>query len=289
MLGHLAFNSTELLYGLLSLALGLLSFISYRKSNLSACLGSIDFNSSHFMIGISLAIASMVLIVNWETELKEVIYEVGDTLEENPLMTTDIPITFSDKVFKQPPVVPKKKAKVIDLVKIDIVENIDAKEEDVVIDHEPQVDMSPIIERDTGTVTPMILPPTDEKSKEPELFRVVEQMPRFPGCEDSDGSDKEKEQCAKEKMLQYIYKHLKYPAIASENGVQGMAVLQFVVQKDGSVGDINIVRDPGAGCGKAAEKVVEGMNSLPQKWTPGKQRGRPVKVLYTLPVKFRIK
>ena len=67
-----------------------------------------------------------------------------------------------------------------------------------------------------------------------------------------------------------------------------MAVLQFVVGKDGSVKDIKVVRDPGAGCGDAAEKVVRGMNNLPQKWTPGKQRGRAVKVLYTLPVKFKL-
>ena len=111
---------------------------------------------------------------------------------------------------------------------------------------------------------------------------------RDSGCEDAGGTDKEKEACAKEKMLQYIYKNLKYPAIARENGVEGMAVLQFVVKEDGSVSDINIVRDPGAGCGDAAHKVVTGMNNLPQKWTPGKQRGRPVKVLYTLPVRFRL-
>ena len=90
-------------------------------------------------------------------------------------------------------------------------------------------------------------------------------------------------------MLQYIYKHLKYPAIARENGVEGMAVLQFVVSESGAVTDIQVKRDPGAGCGDAAQKVVQGMNNLPQKWTPGKQRGRPVKVLYTLPVKFKLR
>lgn len=102
------------------------------------------------------------------------------------------------------------------------------------------------------------------------------------------GTDKEKEACAKEKMLQYIYKNLKYPAIARENGVEGMTVLQFVVSETGKVEDVNVVRDIGAGCGEAAKKVVVAMNNLPQKWTPGKQRGRPVKVLYTLPVKFRL-
>jgi len=89
-------------------------------------------------------------------------------------------------------------------------------------------------------------------------------------------------------MLQYIYKNLKYPAIARENGVEGMCVLQFVVGTDGSVEDVKIVRDIGAGCGAAADVVVKGMNNLPEKWTPGKQRGRPVKVLYTLPVRFKL-
>jgi protein TonB len=124
-----------------------------------------------------------------------------------------------------------------------------------------------------------------EEPKEAEIFKVVEQMPRFPGCEDQ---GPEKEECAKTKMLQYIYENLKYPAIAKENGVEGMAVLQFVVTETGKVDDVKIVRDIGAGCGDAGKKVVEAMNNLPERWTPGKQSGRPVKVLYTLPIKFKL-
>lgn len=113
-------------------------------------------------------------------------------------------------------------------------------------------------------------------------------MPRFPGCEDMKGSDAEKEECAKKKLLEFIYGNLKYPAIARENGVEGNVVIQFVVDKDGSVKDINIVRDIGAGCGTAAQTAVESMNNMGKKWTPGKQLGRPVKVLYTLPIKFKL-
>ena len=128
----------------------------------------------------------------------------------------------------------------------------------------------------------------DETSKkQEEIFKVVEQMPRFPGCE-YETTENEKEDCAKTKMLQYIYKNLKYPAIARENGIEGMAVLQFVVSEKGKVDDVKIVRDIGAGCGDAGKKVVEAMNSLPERWTPGKQKGRPVKVLYTLPIKFKL-
>jgi protein TonB len=60
------------------------------------------------------------------------------------------------------------------------------------------------------------------------------------------------------------------------------------VDKGGNVTETNIVRNIGAGCGEAALEVVEAMNNMPQKWTPGKQRGRAVKVLYTLPVRFKL-
>jgi len=125
-------------------------------------------------------------------------------------------------------------------------------------------------------------PPTED------IFKVVEQMPRFPGCEDMGGTDKEKEDCAKKKLLEFIYGNLKYPAIARENGVEGNVVLQFVVDRDGSVKDIKIVRDIGAGCGTAAKAAVNSMNTMGKKWTPGKQLGRPVKVVYTLPIRFKL-
>lgn len=127
-----------------------------------------------------------------------------------------------------------------------------------------------------------------EEEEEEEIFMIVEQSPRFPGCEDVDGDKAAKEACATKKMLAYIYGNLKYPAIARENGIEGQVVIQFVVAKDGSIEDIKLVRDLEGGCGDAALKVVRGMNNLPQKWTPGKQRGRAVKVKFTLPVKFKL-
>ncbi len=131
-------------------------------------------------------------------------------------------------------------------------------------------------------------PPPPPPKKEEEIFKIVEQMPRFPGCEDTPGDNKAKEDCAKQKMLEYIYKNVKYPPIARENGVEGQAVIQFVVDTDGSITNITVARDPGAGLGDAAKIVVESMNNMSKKWTPGKQRGRPVRVQYTLPVKFKL-
>jgi TonB family protein len=119
-------------------------------------------------------------------------------------------------------------------------------------------------------------------------YKVVERMPRFPGCEKTKGSDSEKEACAKEKMLAYIYKNLRYPEDARENEIQGQVVVLFVVEKDGSITEAKAVRDLGYGLGQAAVDVVESMNFMAEKWTPGTQRGREVRVLYTLPVKFKL-
>lgn len=121
-----------------------------------------------------------------------------------------------------------------------------------------------------------------------EIFIIVEDNPRFPGCEDMEGSKEEKEACSTRKMLEHIYGNLKYPDKAKENGIEGTVIIQFVIKKDGSLDNINLVRDLMGGCGEASLKVVESMNDLPEKWTPGRQRGVPVNVKYTLPIKFKL-
>ena len=116
-----------------------------------------------------------------------------------------------------------------------------------------------------------------------DLFKVVEEMPRFPGCEDID-DQKAKEDCAKKKMLEFIYTNLRYPKEAREKGVSGMAVVQLIVERDGSISHASIIKNPGAGTGKEVQRVVESM----PKWIPGKQSGKTVRVVYTLPVKFKL-
>ena len=67
------------------------------------------------------------------------------------------------------------------------------------------------------------------------IYQVVEEMPRFAGCEDLEGTIKEKKACADKKMREFVYKNLKYPAIARENGLEGKIVASFIIEKDGSV------------------------------------------------------
>jgi len=142
-----------------------------------------------------------------------------------------------------------------------------------------------------------------------DIFKVVEEMPRFPGCEDI-GDKKFKRECSNEKLIEFIYQTLEYPAEAKTNKIEGTVVLQFVVDKDGSITKAKIIRDIGGGCGQAALKVVNTMTKMTydtittfdestysetvkiianrKLWRPGYQRGIPVKVLFTLPINFKL-
>lgn len=134
---------------------------------------------------------------------------------------------------------------------------------------------------------PVLLPPIPLQPEAEPIWIVAEDMPRFPGCE-GEISKKEKELCAQQKMLAFIYTHINYPAMAIANRIEGTAVVSFVVEKDGTIHDAKIVREIGGGCAVEAHRVIELMNTKGIRWIPGKQQGKPVRVQFNLPVKFRL-
>lgn len=103
------------------------------------------------------------------------------------------------------------------------------------------------------------------------VFMVVEQMPEFPGGQQA--------------MMKFISEELEYPTAARENGIQGRTICSFVVNKDGSIVDVVAVRS--SGDRYLDQEAIRVIQSMP-KWTPGKQKGQPVRVKYTLPVNFRL-
>ena len=105
---------------------------------------------------------------------------------------------------------------------------------------------------------------------EEEVFLVVEDDPEFPGGLSA--------------LSQYLASNIKYPQLAKENNITGKVFVSFVVEKDGSVGQVKILRDIGGGCGAEAVRVVKAM----PKWKPGKQRGKPVRTQFNLPVDFSL-
>lgn len=128
-------------------------------------------------------------------------------------------------------------------------------------------------------VIPEVVDPIDVTD-----FIVVESMPRFVDCEDCAG-DKELEKKHSDKaLLSFLYANIKYPSLAKETGTEGTVYVSFVVDKYGKVTNPKVLRDPGAGLGEEAIRVV---NMMPT-WIPGRQRGRAVNVVYNLPVKFKL-
>lgn len=116
-----------------------------------------------------------------------------------------------------------------------------------------------------------------------EVFEKVEERPLFPGCEDVIDPQKKKE-CADLKMLQFLYGNLRYPAVARANGIEGMVVIEYIIEPDGSLSNLEVAQDIGGGCGEAAMKVVKSMPN----WIPGKQEGKAVAVSFKLPVRFKL-
>jgi TonB family protein len=115
-----------------------------------------------------------------------------------------------------------------------------------------------------------------------EVFKVVEEMPRFPGCEDAGLEGKELQQCSFGKLVGFIQQHMKYPEEAEKAGIEGKTVVQFIVRADGSITDAKIVRSIGYGTDAVVLDIVKAMPA----WRPGYQRGKAVDVQMVLPVSF---
>jgi protein TonB len=133
---------------------------------------------------------------------------------------------------------------------------------------------------------PVIVPPAPEKENLPEItHKIVEMMPRFKVGDNKDASEDEIKKIADTELINYISRNVRYPAIARENGIQGTVIVRFIVEKDGTISNIEVLRDPGFGLGGEAKKVIEKM----PKWERvGRQNGRDVKVYFTMPIKFQL-
>lgn len=287
MMSNFSFSSTEVLILASSFAASILLFIITNRSLLRD-IKSFEFNFNHFLMGIVVSLSLCFVFFNWETE--ETVYEIYDSGERYEEVTIPlIPWIEKKKELKLPP--PDKKEAEVVLPKVEFkVKTVDKLIETIempISDQEAETSFNvDSMMTEAKAVQPPPQPPTVED--EDPVIAIAEQMPRFPGCEDLDGSNKEKADCANQQLLKYIYDNLKYPQMAIESVIEGQVVLRFVVEKDGSVTDVKTLRDIGGGCGNAAMDAVESMNSLPEKWTPGRQRGRAVRVQYTLPIKFKL-
>lgn len=116
----------------------------------------------------------------------------------------------------------------------------------------------------------VIAPPMEETHDPKEPFSMVEEMPEFPGGQQA--------------LFAYIGKELKYPEQAIEDGIEGVVFVTFVVEADGKITGVKVIRGIGGGCDEEAVRVVRGMPN----WKPGKQRGEAVRVKYNLPIRYKL-
>lgn len=210
-----------------------------------------------FEIGLTLSLAVLLFAFEWKTSTEEI--SQFQTVPEEQMEEEIIPIT--QQMLKPPPP-PPPAPKLTDL--IDIVED------ETTIDEELEIQDA----EDQSENTDVVTDASDfgdydgEDLGEAEIFVVVEDMPMFPGGN----------------VQKWIAKNVKYPVLAMENGIQGKVYIQFVIEKDGAITDVKVIRGVDASLDKEAVRVVKSM----PKWKPGKQRGKPVRVSYTLPINFQL-
>jgi protein TonB len=184
----------------------------------------------------------------------------ADTLGELTVQTIEdevIPITRQETPPPPPPPPPPKVIEILTII-----------DDDVELEEEFEFEST---EADDATIIDAVPVITEEEPEEDtEVFVIVEDMPEFPGGELA--------------LRQWISNNVKYPVIAAENGVQGKVYVTFVVDRDGSVTNARIARGVDPSLDQEALRVV---NNLP-KWKPGKQRGKPVRVSYTVPINFQL-
>jgi protein TonB len=208
------------------------------------------------LIGFVLILAVMFVAFEWTERDKQVTTDSG---VEMPIFEEEmIPITEQEEPKQAPP--PPEAPKVEEVLQI--AEN-DADVQETTIQSSEENNQAVEIKY----VAPVV---EEEEPEEAEIFMVVEEMPEFPG--------------GMAECLKFLGKNIKYPTIAQENGVHGRVIVQFVVNQDGSIVDPVVVRSVDPYLDKEALRVIKTM----PKWKPGKQRGKAVRVKYTVPVTFKL-
>lgn len=208
------------------------------------------------LVGYIFILAIMFVAFEWtrrdKIDTSEIVAEVSLNFEEEI-----IPITMQEKPVAPVPVEAKTISETIEIVEDDaeIEETIIASDED----------MGEVVE--IQNIDNVVV---EEPEKEEDIFQVVEAMPEFPG--------------GTAELMKWLQKNIKYPSISQENGVQGRVIVQFVVNRDGSIVDPVVLRSVDPYLDKEAIRVVSAM----PKWKPGEQRGKTVRVKFTLPIQFRL-
>ena len=219
-------------------------------------------SSLYFVIGLSVVLFVSWQAIEWKTYKKTYDYEALNVEDDDD---EEIPITEQLKTPPPPPPPPPPAPEIIE-----IVEDEEDVEETVI--ESTETDEEEIVE---------IVEVEEEELDIDVPFAVIEDVPIFPGCERVKKS--ERRNCFQEKMNKHIRKNFRYPEIAQEMGIQGRVYVNFIIAKDGKITNIRM-RGPDKNLENEAQRIIAKLPSM----TPGKQRGRPVRVPFSIPITFRL-
>ena len=222
-------------------------------------------SSLYFAIGLAAVLFISWQAIEWKTYDKSGYgYEALNVEDEDD---EEVPITEQLKTPPPPPPPPPPAPEVIE-----IVEDEEEVEETVI--ESTETDQEEIVEIEDIEVE-------DDFEDVDVPFAVIEDVPIYPGCERV--SKSERRNCFQDKINKHIRKNFRYPEIAQEMGIQGRVYVNFIIAKDGSITNVRM-RGPDKNLEKEAARII---SRLP-KMTPGKQRGRPVRVPFSIPITFRL-
>jgi len=205
-------------------------------------------------IGLIVALAAMLVAFEWKTyDIKQT--DLGGRTAEK--VEEDL-IEITNQNKPPPPPAPPPTTTLINIV-----------DDDIEVETDLNIDAEATELTEIPEYTP-IASNEEEEVAEAEIFTVVEESPSFPGGDEA--------------RIRFLTENIKYPQIARESSIQGTVYVTFVVEKNGNVTDVRVLRGIGGGCDEEAVRVIKAM----PKWSPGKQRGKPVRVQFNMPIKFTL-
>ncbi len=216
----------------------------------------------YFVAGLALVLAVTYIALEWKTFYTDPDYNISMNMQEE--LIEEVPlVTFATPPPPPPPPVAPEAIEIVDdedPIEETIIESTEANEDKEIID----VDDVEVAEEPEDISIP---------------FSVIEDVPVFPGCE----NEKDKRACFNKMIRKHIVKNFHYPELEQEMGIQGKVNILFEIQKDGSIGNVRM-RGPNKNLEKDAARII---NKLP-KMTPGKQRGNPVRVPFSIPITYKL-
>lgn len=211
--------------------------------------------------GAIVAFSSSIYALSWRDKPQKVETLVMETVDDE----LEIEAPQTEQVKPPPPPPPPPEIQVV--------------EDDKILEDEPEI-KTVEIEKDEIIEVPDVI--VKEVVVEQEIFTIVEDMPKFKGCEHLKGNDATN--CTNQEIQKFIAKNIVYPPMALENDIEGKVFIRFVVDAKGDVTDVSIAKGADSLLDNAALKLVKTM----PKFTPGKQRGKAVPVQYIIPINFKI-